>query len=618
MDITKKVSVKPLIVLFISFIMLFSACGIFYFVNGATYQPYAIVSNFGEDASSQMMTTWQIDGNAPTQKIQITYKTDVAYSQSVEFNAIETDWELYSEAFGSYTSELTYSSRRICRVSLDNLDSGTAYRYRVGSDNGWSKDHYFTTADDNDSDFTFCIVSDPQANTTGTDAYSEMQATLQTASNQDDLDFVIFGGDMSEISGESLYYQRFFERLDMAEQVPIATIPGNHETLNYKFTSTSGYSEIVGEARAYNAHFYNPQNGPVFTGSASDAGVVNTCVGGQNAINSSYYFYYGRALFVMINTQQSNEDLAKTADWLQNIYDYDTENNLSDYRIAVMHKGIFGNRYYGSTASIHQIFYKVFEDNNVDLVMSGHDHTYGRTATMKDGDLSSDESNGAVYSIIGTCGPKHYTSQPGSFNQFITATELKTEVYTNIKVDGEGIHVLAKDVDGDLIDDYFIPKKRNLSNQTQINVTEGSSTANIKINGNWNNVAKYTVENNNNEVLATIKRGESQTLINGLQPSSNYTLQLRTVKLDGTSFLTPFNVETSSFIVNDAQNKKLSIDTEIEYEYSKIFINNVDYGSFTGDMDYTFLTEGGVYLIKIQLVKAQQAIDEDFVVITVN
>ncbi len=529
--------------------------------NSGNNLPYNINVNFGEDSQTTMMFSWHTADYDDTQVLQITPAYNVGFNSYTEYAPIITQWPDNDK-----DGNLAYGERSICRAVVADLSPDTEYMYRVGSpDGGWSASRYFKTS--GSDSFTFTVISDPQSSLDST-AYTEAVNAVAAAGNND---FLMICGDISELVGCEQHYLNFFEKFSDINTMPYVTIPGNHETLNYTDTSSSSYSEISGEAEAYNAHFYNPQNGPVF--SKAFNGTVNTSAPGENAVNSSYYFYYNRTLFIMVNTQQDNNNLLKTVDWIESVLKLDRANGLSDMTVVAMHKGIYGNRYYGITYSLHELFYEVFEKYDVDLVLSGHDHSYSRTAPKDDALTSDDETVGTIYSIVGSPGPKLYQPQVDSEWQWdfmldisgTTTGELAVGVYSVMTIDDLGLHSKTYNLNGKLVDSYFIPKKRSngvsytSEDKPVISVTALSDRAILTVSGNLNNVSEFSIEASG-EVLATVGRGESGCTVYDLTPNSSKTVYLRTVYTDGTGSVEKMSITTTGFI--SYSDGKLSLNDE--------------------------------------------------------
>ena len=185
---------------------------------------------------------------------------------------------------------------------MKNLQPGTTYYYQVAG-----KEIESFTTDDDTSDFSFIFVGDPQIGSsneekakTPEDIQKPTFLTAQSEAVRNDtfnwsytLDrayaktgnsagFILSSGDQIQTNAEKvadgtvseMEYAGYLSP-DVMKSVPVATTVGNHDADNANYTY----------------HFNTPN--------LSDLG-DNGYVGGD------YYFTYGDALFMILNTQDTN------------------------------------------------------------------------------------------------------------------------------------------------------------------------------------------------------------------------------------------------------------------------------------------------------------------------
>ena len=75
------------------------------------------------------------------------------------------------------------------------------------------------------------------------------------------------------------------------------------------------------------------------------------------------------------------------------------------WKILVTHKPPYFTNPFGGNAIMKEKLPPVVDELGIDIVFSGHDHSYGRTKKLKDG---KEDPNGTVYVVAGTTGQKHY------------------------------------------------------------------------------------------------------------------------------------------------------------------------------------------------------------------
>lgn len=265
------------------------------------------------------------------------------------------------------------------KVTLKNLQPGTTYYYQVAG-----KEIESFTTDDDTSDFSFIFVGDPQIGSsneekakTPEDIQKPTFLTAQSEAVRNDtfnwsytLDrayaktgnsagFILSSGDQIQTNAEKvadgtvseMEYAGYLSP-DVMKSVPVATTVGNHDADNANYTY----------------HFNTPN--------LSDLG-DNGYVGGD------YYFTYGDALFMILNTQDTNVSEHK-----QFIEETVAANQECKWRIVTLHQDIYGSAEHSNEPEITNLRYSlvpIFEENDVDIVLTGHDHAYSRTKMLKGG-----------------------------------------------------------------------------------------------------------------------------------------------------------------------------------------------------------------------------------------
>ncbi|MCD8158299.1 MAG: metallophosphoesterase [Clostridiales bacterium] len=143
---------------------------------------------------------------------------------------------------------------------------------------------------------------------------------------------------------------------ELLKSIPVATTIGNHDALSSN----------------YSYHFNNPN--------ASSTG--STYAGGD------YYFSYGNTLFIMINTNNTN--VAEHSAFIEEACKSDKD---AEWRIVSLHQDIYGSGEHSNEPEIIELRYGLipaFEDNDIDVVLTGHDHTYCRSYMMKGGTMDEE------------------------------------------------------------------------------------------------------------------------------------------------------------------------------------------------------------------------------------
>lgn len=272
--------------------------------------------------------------------------------------------------------------------ALTGLEPGSAYEYRAGyegSRTGWHK----LPAAQPDS-FKALIFPDSQSSD-----YSGWQKLAQTAySKNDDAAFFINMGDLVDNGYDFSQWRAWFNSVaPMIENIPFAPVMGNHETYNIDWQ--------IAPPTPYLTLFNLPENGT-----------------GANK-NQYYSFDYGDVHFVVLNTQTDemadfNPDLMQQQlSWLRS----DLAGTQSKWKIVLMHKDILRYAFTDrpnnfDPASIQftpwaQQLMPVFEEYNVDAVLTAHLHTYRRRVPLK---AFKPDNTGITYILTGVAGSVRYAN----------------------------------------------------------------------------------------------------------------------------------------------------------------------------------------------------------------
>lgn len=142
---------------------------------------------------------------------------------------------------------------------------------------------------------------------------------------------------------------------EVLKSLPVATTVGNHDADNANYTW----------------HFNVPN--------------LST-LGSNGIVGGDYSFRYGDALFMMLNTQDTN-----VAEHRQFMEETIKANADCKWRIVTLHQDIYGSAEHSNEPEITNLRYElvpIFEENDVDVVLTGHDHAYSRTYLLEGGKKS--------------------------------------------------------------------------------------------------------------------------------------------------------------------------------------------------------------------------------------
>lgn len=266
--------------------------------------------------------------------------------------------------------------------------------------------------------FSFIYMGDPQADPETGDYGKWGELLHMAAEDESQPSFILLGGDLVNQGDDREEWESFFEAGgNVLKSLPVYPAMGNHD-------NTGFFSE-----------FFNlPQNGP------------------EGKKGSFYSFDYEDAHFVVLDSNAMGAANPEDVDWLRK----DLASTDKEYRIVMFHHPAYTASYNPKdemrAEKIRQVFVPVFEEYDVNLVLSGHQHVYMRTHPLKEGSIGDD---GIVY-LTGISGGKYYAPAQRDYAAFALGKE---SVYTVCTVDGEGIEIKTYNSSGDLVDNFLAGKK---------------------------------------------------------------------------------------------------------------------------------------------------------------
>lgn len=251
-------------------------------------------------------------------------------------------------------------------------------------------------------------------------------------------------GDLTDNGQSDWHWQSFFAALlaGRAKAMPFAPVMGNHECygLDWKFALP----------RRYLASFAVPGNGS------------------RNFSGYYYSFDYGPAHFIVLNTQFEELDglkpglLQEELLWLK----HDATDSHKPWKIVLMHKDVIaydeyqpGTGHTGGISDVGHDFMKSFDALGIDLVLTGHMHTYRNRGHIYD---ETPSDHGPTYLMFGPAGNERYTvppdttfdkvsldqSDPGRYRNYMTLAVTPTKCIATCHLeDGSTVDrvVLTKD-----------------------------------------------------------------------------------------------------------------------------------------------------------------------------
>ena len=394
-------------------------------------------------------------------------------------------------------------------LTLNNLAANTVYYYDVANSNSilipGASDLYFKTHPNigTSGDYKFWVLGD--CGTANSDQRNVRDAYYNYINNNH-TDGILFLGDNAYESGEDSEYQT-------------AIFQNMYEN---KLKNSIAWS-CLGNHDGYTANS-NAQTGPYYDIFSFP---TNGESGGVASGTEAYYsFDYGNIHFIVLDSYESGRWVGSPMYlWAQN----DIQNTTQDWIIAFWHhppysKGSHDSddpQYDQNLIDMREIFLPMLEDNGVDLVLSGHSHSYERSHYIN-GHYGYSNSFNASQHIVGNGAGDGQANGDGAYAR-VSTTSTEGAVYVVAGSSGKiqtfgsldhpamfyGVEELgscALEVNGDelnlkfirengVIDDYFTISKENpvvgcnidvSVNNNTITISGMTSDANAKIfNANW-------------------------------------------------------------------------------------------------------------------------------------
>lgn len=324
-------------------------------------------------------------------------------------------------------------------VRFKDLTPSTKYAYRVGDGVNWSEWFHFTTASDKAEPFSFIYFGDAQ-----NDIRSMWSRVIREAySDAPKARFMIHAGDLiNKADADAEWGEWFSAGAWLNAMVPSVPVPGNHE----QAADEDGGRRL---SHHWRPQFALPKNGPI--------GLEETC----------YTFVYQQTRIIGLN---SNEQIEQQAAWVDRVL----AENKCPWVVCTFHHPIFSTGKDRDNPALRAAWKPIFDKHHVDLVLQGHDHTYGRTGlatpvaaaietvgNVPAGINKFDEQTGTVY-VVSVSGPKMYKlrRQP-----FMPRQAENTQLYQIIHVDGGTLRYEARTAVGEVYDAFTLRKRSGEINE---------------------------------------------------------------------------------------------------------------------------------------------------------
>ena len=393
-----------------------------------TLLPDRVVLTWTGDPATTQAVTWRTSTEVTHAFAEITEA-----SPGPEFAENATRVDAVSQALLTDLSTAHYHT-----VEFQGLKPSTKYVYRVGDGVNFSEWFHFSTASDQPEPFSFIYFGDAQNN-----VRSMWSRVIREAyGDAPDAAFLLHAGDLINVAESDAEWGEWFGAGHWINaMVPSVPVPGNHEQ-----------AKLPDGTRRLSHHwrptFALPENGP--------PGLEESC----------YTLVYQGVRIVGMNSNQQQEEQAT---WLDRVL---AENDCA-WVVCTFHHPMYSTGKDRDNSELRALWKPVFDKHRVDLVLQGHDHTYGRTglqtpsavpptlANVPTGKAHVDEHTGTVY-VVSVSGPKMYNLQP---HPFMKRVAEDTQLYQIITIDDGELRYEAKTARGDLYDAFTLRKREGEPNE---------------------------------------------------------------------------------------------------------------------------------------------------------
>ena len=257
-----------------------------------------------------------------------------------------------------------YNAVNVNSVTLAGLTAGTTYEYQVAAGDNWPEATESFTVGTAGASQKFFVLGDIQADdmTNITHIFEKLRAG--------GYDFGIQTGDAVDKPTQFTELNGVVGLLN-AEQLGSADVI--HVLGNHEFEG-DGNADIAGSVFALPAH----------------------------SPGSYWSTTYGDVYVAVINYSGVGSDMKTAAEWLVQ----DVQASDATWKILTVHQPAYYTNAKGGNAPMTQYIPEAAEAAGIDVVFSGHDHSFARTNPLKGGEI--DTEDGVYYYICGSSGEKSY------------------------------------------------------------------------------------------------------------------------------------------------------------------------------------------------------------------
>ncbi len=370
----------------------------------------------------RVILTWAGD---PATTAAVTWRTDASVSAAVAQLAVAEDGPNFVKKAKNTpaNTEKLDDAAKVHSVKFTGLQPSTQYVYRVGDGANWSDWNQFRTAAAGPAPLEFIYVGDAQ-----NDIFSLWSRLIrQGYTEAPKASFILHAGDLANRGVVDSEWGEWHAAAGWINRSIFSVpTPGNHEY-------PAGEDKARRLTPYWRKQFTLPENGL--------PGLEET----------NYWFDIQGVRIVSLN---SNDRRQEQTAWLDKLL----SNNPNAWTILTFHHPILSTAKGRDNKELREMWQPIFDKHRVDMVLTGHDHTYGRSNVASG---TSGMSGGTVY-VVSVSGPKMYNLERAPWMQ--RAAE-DTQLFQVIRIDGKNLRYEARTARGTLYDAFTLTKSKGKPNK---------------------------------------------------------------------------------------------------------------------------------------------------------
>ncbi|WP_156837278.1 fibronectin type III domain-containing protein [Nesterenkonia alba] len=424
--------------------------------------PDRVILTTTEDPATSQFITWRTAPEIANGVVQLRSGDTV---EEIEATTGEI-FTAHSYEEGDYDS-------RSHSATLEGLSPNTTYEYRVGDGgenfSGW---YSFTTASDSHDAFEFLWLGDVQNDITEHGGPNVRRA-IEGSPNAE---LVLHAGDQINYADNDYEWAEWFgiDEDFYAEMNHVITA-GNHEyhaaflgpiwreSYTQPGNGPQPYDDVDECTYMYQEHMSDLMKDTVFY---TDYQGVRFIVLNSNTVEGWREMLPANDVVEQYGCADSNLNAVEIwldfqARWVEDI----VAEAPGEWTAALFHHPVYSMSSGRDNEHIRASWATAFENAGVDLVLQGHDHTYGRGYSINhEIDQSTGLNDGPNY-VVSVVGPKYYTLGSAETWENWGARRMQalqdTSVYQRVNVDGNTLVHETYDVDHNLVDSFVMCSSGN-------------------------------------------------------------------------------------------------------------------------------------------------------------